>query len=186
MSTSTTIQLQSPEQEPEERRAGQTPVASVELGRFLVLQRFRGACDETTAELFFDNGKEPGRAIRNRQQAAKAICGLCPILSECSLVGRTDLSLEGIWGGETYKERRAARRRAHGQPVPAVPPGNPGGRQRVEQTHQHAQPGGIHAVAERLAIPAATLRRLLRLYDLDQHAGLPKAGLVGAGVQANG
>jgi WhiB family transcriptional regulator, redox-sensing transcriptional regulator len=186
MPPSTAIQPRSPEHEPEDNRAGQTPVASIEVGRFLVLQRFLGACDATTAELFFDNGREPGRAIRNRQQAAKAICGLCPILSECSLVGRTDLTLEGIWGGETRTERRGARRRAHGQPIPAVPPGNPAGRLRVQQAHQHARRFGVHRAADRLAIPAATLRRLLTLYDLDQHSGSRTVRLVGAGVHGGG
>ena len=87
--------------------AGQTSAASAEIGEFLTLQRFRGACDESTAELFFDRGREHQRAARQREQAAKAICGLCPILAECRLVGRADLSLEGIWGGETRTERRA-------------------------------------------------------------------------------
>ena len=156
--------------QPEGRRAGQTPAASPQIGRFLVRQRFDGACDQATAKLFFDNGKEPGRAIRNRQQAAKAIYGLCPILAECRLVGRSDLTLEGIWGGETRKERRAAHRRVlHGQPAPVLEPGNPGGRARVQRAHQHAQHAGIRAAASQLAIPVATLRRLLVLYGLDRH-----------------
>jgi WhiB family redox-sensing transcriptional regulator len=171
MPTPTTIEPRNPEQQTDGSRADQTPVASMEIGQFLKLQRFSGACDESTAELFFDQGRKPGRAIRNRQQAAKAICGLCPILAECSLVGRADLTLEGIWGGETKKERRAARRRVpHGQPIPAVPPGNPGGRLRVQHAYEHAQRAGIHAAADRLAIPLATLRRLLVLYALDQHS----------------
>jgi WhiB family transcriptional regulator, redox-sensing transcriptional regulator len=166
-------------QQADASRACQTPVASDELGKFLVLQRFRGACDDTTAELFFDHGREHQRAARNRQQAAKAICGLCPILAECSLVARTDLTLEGIWGAENQKERRTARRRAHGQAIPAVAPGNPGGRLRVQQAHQHAQRAGVHGAADRLAIPAATLRRLVTLYDLDHQAATAEPALTG-------
>jgi WhiB family redox-sensing transcriptional regulator len=157
--------------QPEGRRAGQTPTAGPEIGRFLILQRFRGACDAATAALFFDRGREHQRAARNREQAAKAICGLCPILADCRLVGRSDLTLEGIWGGETRKERRAAHRRAlHSQAVPVPQPGNPDGRVRIQQAHQHAQHAGIHAAASQLAIPVATLRRLLVLYGLDRHA----------------
>lgn len=152
-------------------RASQTPTASVEVGEFLKLQRFRGACDGTTAELFFDRGREPGRAVRNRHQAAKAICTLCPILAECSLLGRTDLTLEGIWDGETRKQRRQARRRTpHGQPTPAVPSGNPNGRLLVQHALRRAQHEGVHAAANRLGVPAGTLRRLSTLYGLDHQA----------------
>jgi WhiB family redox-sensing transcriptional regulator len=150
---------------------GHTPTASVEVSRFLVKQRFSGACDQATAELFFDQGRDSGHATRDRHRAAKAICALCPIRAECNLVGRADLTLEGIWGGETHQERRQARRRArHGQPTPAVPPGNPDGRLRVQQAFQHAQRAGLHAAAGRLGVPVATLRRVFDLSGLDQPA----------------
>jgi WhiB family redox-sensing transcriptional regulator len=165
MSTSTTIQLQSPNQEPEQNRGGQTPVASVEVGRFLVVQRFRGACDQATAELFFDNGKEPGRAIRNRQQAAKAICRLCPILAECRRVGRADPTLVGIWGGETQDERRQARRG-----LPDGPPAGDSreGRRLAGVAAELARRDGVEAAASALQVPSATLRRVFALYGLNQ------------------
>jgi WhiB family transcriptional regulator, redox-sensing transcriptional regulator len=170
MSTPTILQAHRLGWQPNGRRSSQTPVASADIGQFLILQRFSGACDATTAELFFDRGREHQRAARNRERAAKAICGLCPILAECSLVGRADLTLEGIWGGETRKERRAARRRAPSQTVAVVAPGYPGGRERMQQAHQHARHEGLAAAAERLAIPVTTLRRLLVLYGLDGHS----------------
>ncbi len=152
-------------------RAGHTPTASVAVGSFLVKQRFSGACDQATAELFFDHSRDAGHATRQRHQAAKAICALCPIRAECSLVGRADPTLEGIWGGETHQQRRQARRHArHGQPTPVVPPGNPDGQQRVQQAFQHAQRAGLHQAADRLGVPVATLRRVFDLDGLDQPA----------------
>jgi WhiB family redox-sensing transcriptional regulator len=171
---------------PEAPRVNKTPVASVAIGEFLELQRFSGACDDTTAELFFDHGREQPSVIHNRERAAKAICTLCPILAQCSLTGRADLTLDGVWGGETRKERRAARRRHNGHAIPAVPTGNPAARLRIQQARQHAQRAGIHAAADQLAIPTSTLRRLISLYDLDHQAKARACSPLGTGAQAGG
>ncbi len=157
-------------------RAGHTPTASVEVGAFLVKQRFSGACDQATAELFFDEGHKPGR-VRSRHQAAKAICALCPILLECRLVGRSDPSLEGIWGGETRDERRRAR---GGLPTP----GNPNGRLLAHRAFQHAQRAGLHAAADRAGVLVATLRRVFTLYGLDRQADTVASALTAAGGKA--
>jgi WhiB family transcriptional regulator, redox-sensing transcriptional regulator len=140
-------------------RTGQTPIAGVQLGRFLVRQRFFGACDQATAELFFDEGHESGYRVRDRHQAAKAICALCPILGECRRVGRADPTLVGIWGGETQDERRQAHRHGLQDGLPAA--GNQQGRRLA----------GVDAAATALRVPPATLRRVFALYGLDQPPG---------------
>ena len=148
-----------------QERTGQTPIASVQLGRFLVRQRFSGACDQTTAELFFDEGRESGYRVRDRHQAAKAICRLCPILAECRLVGRADPTLVGIWGGETPDERRQARGSLHD----GLPAGdNQKGRRLAGVAAQLARRDGVDAAATALQVPPATLRRVFALYGLDQ------------------
>jgi WhiB family transcriptional regulator, redox-sensing transcriptional regulator len=152
-----------------QERTGQTPTASVEVGRFLARQRFAGACDQATAELFFDDGRESGYRVRDRHQAAKAICALCPILGECRRVGRADPTLVGIWGGETGDERRHARRHDH---APAAA-GDPEGRRLAGVAAQRARRDGIDATATALRVPPATLRRVFALYGLDQPPAPP-------------
>jgi WhiB family redox-sensing transcriptional regulator len=153
-----------------QERTGQTPIASVQLGRFLVRQRFSGACDQATAELFFDEGRESGYRVCDRHQAAKAICRLCPILGECRWVGRADPTLVGIWGGETPDERRQARRRgSHEDGLPAGD--NQQGRRLASVAAQLARRDGVDAAASALRIPPATLQRVFALYGLDQPPG---------------
>jgi WhiB family redox-sensing transcriptional regulator len=149
-----------------QERTGHTPTASVQLGQFLVKQRFYGACTQATAELFFDYGREPGHLVRQRHQAAKAICALCPILGECRLVGRADPTLEGIWGGETEAERRQARRRGVHTNLPAGD--NPEGRRLAGVAAELARRDGLDAAATAVGVPSATLRRVLALYGLRQ------------------
>jgi WhiB family redox-sensing transcriptional regulator len=152
-----------------QERTGQTPIASVQLGRFLVKQRFFGACDQATAALFFDEGRESGYRVRDRHQAAKAICRLCPILGECRLAGRADPTLVGIWGGETQDERRHARRRGLHDGLPAGD--NQKGRRLAGVAAQLARRDGVDAAATALQVPPATLRRVFALYGLDQPPG---------------
>jgi WhiB family redox-sensing transcriptional regulator len=152
-----------------QERTGHTPTASVQLGQFLVRQRFYGACDQTTAELFFDHGREPGHLVRQRHQAAKAICALCPILRDCRLVGRADPSLEGIWGGETRLERRQACHRGAHTGLPAE--AGQKGRRLASVAAELARRDGLQAAARALGVPPATLRRVLALYSLGQLPG---------------
>src|SRR6266540_2717235 len=134
------------------------------VGGFLLTQRHRGACTENTAELFFDSGGLAGRAARKRQEQAKAICRLCPILFACRAYARADPTLEGIWGGETQDERRTARRL--GTSVPAGD--NQDGRRLADLAAQLVSCRGLPAAAKALEVPPATLRRVLGLYGLDQ------------------
>jgi WhiB family redox-sensing transcriptional regulator len=133
---------------------------------FLVTQRHRGACTDETAALFFDDGRQSGHSIKTRQEAAKAICRLCPVLLGCRAYARADPTLEGIWGGETEAERQAARRRTTRGPSPMGE--NEQGRRLAAVAAQRAQRDGLDAAARALNIPPTTLRRVLALYGLDQ------------------
>ncbi len=133
---------------------------------FLLAQRHRGACSEETAGLFFDDGNA-GRGARKLQDRAKAICRVCPILHACRAYARADRTLEGIWGGETHDERRAAPRTPPSGPPPAE---NQEGRRLAATAAQLASRQGLTVAARTLKIPPATLRRVLALYSLDEPA----------------
>ena len=69
----------------------------------------RGACRQADPELFFPIATVKGPAAR-QVEAAKAVCAACSVRAKClayALEGMPD----GIWGGTTLEERRAARRR---------------------------------------------------------------------------
>lgn len=60
--------------------------------------------------MFYQNGET--RVFNDMaEEKAKAICGLCPITTEC-LDYALDTDQEyGVWGGTTQRERRAIARR---------------------------------------------------------------------------
>ncbi len=134
------------------------------LGRFLLTQRHRGACTQQTAALFFDDGG--GRGAKKRQEQAKAICRLCPILQACRAYARADPGLEGIWGGESQDERHAARRKPRSDGLPAGD--NQEGRRLAGGAAELAHRHGLHAAARALKVPPTTLQRVFALYGLDQ------------------
>jgi WhiB family redox-sensing transcriptional regulator len=69
----------------------------------------RGACQQADPELFFPIAAGTGAAAR-QVEAAKAVCGPCAVRANC-LSCALEAMPEGIWGGATQEERRAARRR---------------------------------------------------------------------------
>ena len=69
----------------------------------------RGACQQADPELFFPAGAVTGPAAR-QAEVAKAVCGRCAVRANC-LSYALEAMPEGIWGGTTLDERRAARRR---------------------------------------------------------------------------
>ena len=83
-----------------------------------------GACRQADPELFFPIAAVTGPAAR-QVQAAKAVCGLCAVRANC-LSYALGAMPEGIWGGTTLEERRAARgislRRARHAASQQVPP----------------------------------------------------------------
>jgi WhiB family redox-sensing transcriptional regulator len=68
-----------------------------------------GACRQADPELFFPIAAVTGPAAR-QVEAAKAVCGPCAVRTNC-LSYALEAMPEGIWGGTTLDERRAARRR---------------------------------------------------------------------------
>lgn len=85
----------------------------------------RGACQQADPELFFPIAAATGPAAR-QVEAAKAVCGPCAVRANC-LSYALEAMPEGIWGGTTLEERRAARgsslRRARHAAAPRVAPG---------------------------------------------------------------
>lgn len=85
----------------------------------------RGACRQADPELFFPIAAVTGPAAR-QAEAAKAVCGPCAVRANC-LSYALEVMPQGIWGGTTLDERRAARgtylRRARNAGAQRVPPG---------------------------------------------------------------
>ena len=83
------------------------PVLPVTSGARSLSWMSRGACRQADPELFFPIAAVTGRAVRH-VEAAKAVCGLCVVRANC-LSYALEVMPEGIWGGTTLRERRAAR-----------------------------------------------------------------------------
>ena len=72
--------------------------------------RTAAACQSADPELFF-----PVSAIgpsREQVAAAKEICGLCVVRSECLSFAQRTGTVHGIWGGLTEQERTRRRERS--------------------------------------------------------------------------
>jgi WhiB family redox-sensing transcriptional regulator len=84
----------------------------------------RGACRTADPELFFaPDGERANSNDRNeRQAAAKAVCGGCPVLLECRRYGLDNRESYGIWGGLDEDERGAV----HAERSPAQPANSSG------------------------------------------------------------
>jgi WhiB family redox-sensing transcriptional regulator len=72
--------------------------------------RERGACRTADPELFYGPDGERGNsnARNERQAAAKAVCGGCPVLVECRRYALDTREEHGVWGGLDEDEREAA------------------------------------------------------------------------------
>jgi WhiB family transcriptional regulator, redox-sensing transcriptional regulator len=81
----------------------------------------RGACRQADPELFFPIATVKGPAKR-QVEAAKAVCTACAVCATC-LSYSLDTMPDGIWGGTTMEERRAARRRLFRRQANAQSPG---------------------------------------------------------------
>ena len=66
-----------------------------------------GSCRTADPRLFFHPEGERGPARRDRDAAAKAVCGGCPVLQECRRHALTVREPYGVWGGLTEDERNA-------------------------------------------------------------------------------
>ena len=76
--------------------------------------RDQAACAESTGtKLFFPVGVTGPAEVQIRQ--AKAVCGECPVKSECLDFAITTNQEYGIWGGTSEEERRVLRRQWRAQ-----------------------------------------------------------------------
>ena len=83
------------------------PVLPVTSGARSLRWMSRGACRQADPELFFPVAAVTGPAVR-QAEAAKSVCGRCDVRANC-LSYALKVMPEGIWGGTTPEERRAAR-----------------------------------------------------------------------------
>ena len=85
---------------------------SVATGIALALDRgewrAESACKDTDPDLFFPVGTT-GPAIE-QIDAAKAVCGICPVQSQCLEFALATNQDSGVWGGTSEEERRRLRR----------------------------------------------------------------------------
>lgn len=63
------------------------------------------ACREADPDIFFPSNKA-------QEQAALALCAMCPVLDECQSYSLDARETFGVWGGLTEKQRRSAIRRS--------------------------------------------------------------------------
>lgn len=75
----------------------------------------RAECRGYDGDLFFPPGKDTARGSRTpiivaQIRAAKAVCAICPVSTECLQHALDEDEVYGIWGGHTPEERRTMRR----------------------------------------------------------------------------
>lgn len=74
--------------------------------------RRRAACAGLDPELFFaSEDVENRQERRERDAAAKAVCGRCAVVDDCLAYALEARERYGIWGGLTADERRELGRR---------------------------------------------------------------------------
>ena len=64
------------------------------------------ACRELPSEMFFHPEGERGPRRKNRENAAKAICATCPVLTACREQALRLAEPYGIWGGLSEDDRK--------------------------------------------------------------------------------
>lgn len=73
--------------------------------------QLQGACRGEDPTLFFHPEGERGSLREERIQAAKSICGACPVQTLCAEHALAVREPYGIWGGLSEDEREAIYRR---------------------------------------------------------------------------
>ncbi|RZT86927.1 WhiB family redox-sensing transcriptional regulator [Pseudonocardia sediminis] len=69
--------------------------------------QMRAACRGAGDELFFHPALERGPDAVARDDAAKRICAVCPVIEECLAHAMAVQEPYGVWGGMTTGEREA-------------------------------------------------------------------------------
>lgn len=67
--------------------------------------RSRALCAGLGPEVFFPSGDTCAEAVE-RAEAAKAVCGACPVRGPCLRFAISTNQQFGVWGGQTEEERR--------------------------------------------------------------------------------
>ena len=67
--------------------------------------QYLGACRGVDPETFFSPDAERGPRRRARESAAKALCAVCPVITECLDHALTVREPYGVWGGLNINER---------------------------------------------------------------------------------
>ncbi len=74
--------------------------------------QLQAACRGVDSELFFHPPGERDPSRTRRDQAAKAVCARCPVVSECFEYSLTVREPYGVWGGISEDERATLLARA--------------------------------------------------------------------------
>jgi WhiB family redox-sensing transcriptional regulator len=69
--------------------------------------QFQGACRWVDPATFFHPEGERGPARRRRDDAAKAVCATCPVVTQCRRHALNVREPYGVWGGLTEQERES-------------------------------------------------------------------------------
>lgn len=72
--------------------------------------------DGVTAYAMFPDERDDGAVAY-----AKSICDVCPVVTECLRAAFERNERYGVWGGLTYEERHALKRREARQAKPVIP-----------------------------------------------------------------
>jgi WhiB family redox-sensing transcriptional regulator len=67
--------------------------------------QLHGACRQQDPALFFHPEGERGPRRANREAAAKAVCGTCPVLRACREHALAVREPYGVWGGLSEHDR---------------------------------------------------------------------------------
>lgn len=76
--------------------------------------QLKASCRSVDPESFFHPEGERGSSRVSRDQSAKAVCAVCPVLKECARHALKVREPYGVWGGMTEDEREAVIARSRG------------------------------------------------------------------------
>ncbi|MEU3468999.1 WhiB family transcriptional regulator [Streptomyces sp. NPDC006687] len=80
-------------------------VADIARTDVLSHPRFDGPCRTVARDVFAPGTHESAAAAREREEAAKAVCGGCPVRLPCRRQALAERVLDGVRGGLTPEER---------------------------------------------------------------------------------
>lgn len=73
--------------------------------------RLRARCRGLPIDIFFPPSDGPPATRRSREDAAKELCGSCPVLAQCRGYALESGEPHGIWGATTPEERTVRKTR---------------------------------------------------------------------------